>query len=144
MKFFSRFLSFFFSPKLQPNRYDYRNSCHKELGFGLNQSPRGCLSSLTTATDFVIIVGITVGITVGNFRGFLLMEFIDKFETKNNKLMPISFRYFISLVHSFSHSLNNSYIWSFIHSFIHTFIHSFIHSSIKTIEVQTRGADADA
>ena len=74
MKFFSRF---FFSPKLKPNRYNYRNSFHKELGIGSNQSLRGCLSSLTTATDSVIIVGITVGITVGNFRGFLLMEFID-------------------------------------------------------------------
>ena len=87
MKFFSRFLSFFFSPKLQPNRYDYRNSCHKELGLGSNQSPRGCLSSLTTATDSVI----TVGITVGNIIGFILMEFIGKFENKNNKLKLISF-----------------------------------------------------
>ena len=91
---------FFLSPKLQPNRYDYRNSCHKELGFGLNQSPRGCLSSLTTATDSAI----TVGITVGNIIGFILMEFIGKLKNKNNELKHISFQYFISLVHWFSHS----------------------------------------
>ena len=46
---------FFLSPKHQLNRFNYRNSFHKKLGLGSNQSLRACLSSLTTATDSISI-----------------------------------------------------------------------------------------